>query len=451
LLVILAHAREKGWQPSLRAWGRDRLGLFVIWLARRGRCNDAISSSPVGMNRGNMVESFSITRREAPVDFCYYSAFAIYSFFHLMESTNYQSLLGISTDSVSTAATALMLILLIPRLVVQRYSGKDLLRVSVVLLCGAAVFLVTRSWIVLSIGLFVCAGRKIRIDPLMYIMLINAVVVFIITYGGVRLGLIGSSLTSRMGETRVRDSLGFAQVNSVGFIGARICTATVVLRRRKTPWLSVITCLCIAAYIEVVANSRTSEVYLVALAIAALVLWVKGKSKEPDMDGVSNTCIALVVFSIIVSIAALLFFNPANSVLMELSELLSNRLYSMWYFSQNYSINLFGNSEAVYTMESIWTGNSYAMLTIDNAWALWLISYGLIPFVLIAIGIVSCLWSCRSSNYRVAYPVVAFALMCSLFAFCESSALAIDANPLMVLLACVVYGDPIETMIGDRK
>lgn len=399
-----------------------------------------------------MVGSFPVTRRrEAPVDFCYYSAFAIYSFFHLMESTNYQSLFGMSIDSVSTAATALMLILLIPRLIVQRYSGNDLLRVSVVLLCGSAVFLVTHSWIVLSIGLFVCAGRKIRIDPLMCIMLINAVVVFTITYVGVRLGLIGSFLTSRMGETRVRDSLGFAQVNSVGFIGARICTATVVLRRRKNPWLSVVICLCIAAFIEVVANSRTSELYLVSLAIAALVLWFKRKSKGLSMGGVSKTCIALVMLSILVSIAVLLFFNPANAVLMELSRLLSNRLYSMWYFSQNYSLSLFGNSRAVYTMESVWTGDSYAVLTIDNAWASWLFSYGIIPFVLIAIGIVSCLWSCRSSNFQVAYPMVAFALMCSLFAFCESSALAIDANPLLVLLACVVYGDPIETMAGDRK
>lgn len=399
-----------------------------------------------------MVGSFPITRRrEAPVDLCYYSAFAIYSFFHLMESTNYQSLFGMNIDSVSTAATALMLILLIPRLIVLRYSGQDLLRVSVVLLCGAAVFLVTRSWIVLSIGLFVCAGRKIRIDPLMYIMLINAIVVFTITYGGVKLGLIGSFLTSRMGETRVRDSLGFAQVNSVGFIGARICTATVVLRRRKTPWLSVMICLCIAAYIEVVANSRTSELYLIALAIAALFLWYKGKSKGLSMVGVSNTCIALVAFSILASIAVLLFFNPANSVLMGLSRLLSNRFYSMWYFSQNYGLNLFGNSGAEYTMESVWTGNSYAVLTIDNAWASWLYSYGLIPFAIIEIGIVSCLWNCRSSNYHVAYPMVVFALMCSLFAFCESSALAIDANPLMVLLACVVYGDPIEAMTGDRK
>lgn len=398
-----------------------------------------------------MARDWTISRAVSlPVDACYYSAFAIYSFFHLMESTNYQTFLGTSMDSASTIATALMLILLVPRLVVQRYSGRSLLNVGIVLLSGLAVFFVTRSWIVLSIGLFVCAGRRIRIDPLMYIMLVNAVAVFIITYGGVRLGLIDSFLTSRMGESRVRDSLGFAQVNSVGFIGARVCTAMAVLRRKKTPWLSIATCVGVAAFIEVVANSRTSELYIVSVAIAALVLWAKERRGRLTLRGVAKVCIGLVISSFLVSVAVLLFFNPANSVEMELSRVLSNRLYSMWYFAQNYHLNLFGNSQAVYTMESVWTGDSYAVLTIDNAWASWLISYGLIPCALLLVGLVTFFWSCRSARYNDAFFIVAFALMCSLFAFCETSALAIDANPLMVLLACTVYGDSIEAMTGEK-
>lgn len=368
-----------------------------------------------------------------------------------MESTNYQTFLGMSMDSASTIATALMLILLLPRLIVQRYSVKALIGNALVLFIGLIVFFITRSWICLCLGLFVCAGRKIRIDPLMWIMLINAVTVFLLTYGGARLGVIDTYVTSRMGETRMRNSLGFAQVNSVGFIGARIGTAIVVLRRDKRPWFGVAVCFLLALFIEVVANSRTSEFYLLVLTVVPIALWRRMKSKTLSMPRVSKSCVALLVAFVAITFYMIGFFNPANTVEMEISRLLSNRLYSMWYIAHTHPLTLLGSAQAVYTMESIWTGDSYAILTVDNGWASWLIRYGLIPTSILLTGLIALFRKAKDANATTAYPITALALMCSLFAFCESSALAIDANPLLVLLACVVYGDSVETMTRGKK
>lgn len=382
----------------------------------------------------------------APIDALYYTAFGIYSFFHLIESTNYQTFFGMDVDAVSTVATALMLFFLLPRFVVQHYTSETLLKVAVILLTGLIVFYVTKSWICLCTGLFVCSGRRIRIEPLLWIMLFNAIAVFIIAYSGVRFGIIDTFLTSRLGEARMRDSLGFAQVNSVGFIGARICTSTVILRRDRKPWFSIAICVTLACLIEIVANSRTSEFYIIVLSLVSIILWLKRRNNTLSMIRVSKACIRLLAGFFIATVATLAFFNPGNRLEMELSRVLSDRLYSMWWFAQNYSINLFGNNQSIYTMETIWTGVSNATLTIDNAWALWIVGYGVVPTFLYLSGLFLLFRCSAKGQTNSSYQIMVLALMCSIFAFCETSALTIDSNPLIILLACVIYGDSVDTM-----
>lgn len=384
-------------------------------------------------------------------DACYYSAFAIYSCFHLLETTNYQTLFGISVDDVSTIATALMLVLLMPRLVAQFCSDSSFVKMGLILGMGLLVYIFTRSWIGLSVGLFICAGRGIRIDPLMWIMLVNAVLVFTIAYLGVYFDIIETSLTSRSGELRVRDSLGFAQVNSVGFIGARICTALAVLRRNKSPWLTVFVCIILTAFIEVVANSRTSEIYNIVLAISMLFMWLAKRRGGMKIRAILMLCATLVCMSFILTILALLFFNPSVGWEMSLSEALSNRIYSMWYIARTSSLTLFGNSRSVYSMDTVWTGHSYALLTIDNAWASWLVGNGFVPTLVLFIGVLLLFRQSRSVPAESVIPLVVLALLCSLFAFTETSVLSFDGNPLLVLLSCLIFRDSIEEMIRGKS
>ena len=97
-------------------------------------------------------------------------------------------------------------------------------------------------------------------------------------------------------------------------------------------------------------------------------------------------------------------------------------------------------------METIWTGVSNATLTIDNAWALWIVGYGVVPTFLYLSGLFLLFRCSAKGQTNSSYQIMVLALMCSIFAFCETSALTIDSNPLIILLACVVYGDSVDTM-----
>lgn len=374
-----------------------------------------------------------------PVDGCYYAAFAIYSFFHLFEATNYDYFLGVETSAAGTAATALMLLLLLPRLFSYRYSLKSFCAVSCLVILGAIVYASTGSWIALSLALFICAGYGIDIRKLVLILLITTSAVFAIAVLGVHLNAIETVLSQRPGEDHLRDSCGFAQVNSVGFVAARICTALIVLRWGKSPALSTAVSVAAVILVDIVANSRTSEFYILVLAAANLFFYRQAKSSNAtDARKALKACLGIIVAVALASWLLMLFFDPGNNVMMSLSELLSNRLYSSWYIFENNGISLFGNELS--RGATLWTGQSYALETLDNAWVQWLVTYGVVPTAVLLAGFVLMFKTLKHASYFDGY-VLALALLGSLFAFCESSALSFDMNPFLVMLSIPVFAD----------
>lgn len=377
-------------------------------------------------------------------DLCYYIAFALYSFFHLFESTNYQSFLGIETGAASTVATALMLALLVPRFATLRFSGASLLKIMILLLVGLVVYIASGSWIFLSLVLFICAGYGIGLRVLMHILLWNALLVFASAFLGSRFGIIETILSSRHMETVVRDSCGFAQVNFVGAVAVRICAAIVALRWGKPPRLTVAFCIAIVLFVEFVANSRTAEVCIIIM-VALNVLYHSRAQKDGSIHVNPQRAIALCMAAILVSagasLALMLFFDPGNSVMMQISELLSNRLYSAWYLSGIYGVSAFGNgmgnlSERL--AEVLWTGSSYASATVDNAWAAWAISYGLVPTLLAIAGFAILFKSLYTKRLMNGYVLV-LTVLTAFYAFCESSALSFDMNPVLALLSIPIF------------
>lgn len=372
-----------------------------------------------------------------PVDICYYVAFGIYSFFHLYEATNYESFLFMQADLASKTATALMLVLLVPRLLSLRYNLDGFCKTVALLFAGILVFLTTKSWICFSLALFICAGHGLNVRHLIQISLYTTLLVFLVTVLGVQSGWIETIVSYRPGEVRLRDSCGFSQVNVVGNVAARVCTAVALLRWGKNPVLVTFFSLFVVVWLDVVANSRTSELYIVALSLANVAYYVKLKNGFVNVDKMLKRCLVLILLSAVGSWALMVFFNPGNSVLMSLSEVLSNRLYSSWYYFQNFSVSLFGTQ--LVTGDVLWTGRSYALATLDNAYVYWLFGHGVLPTLCLVVGIVILFKRLRKYHY-IDGTVIVFTLMCSLMAFCETSALSFDMNPTMLLLSIPIFG-----------
>ena len=87
---------------------------------------------------------------------------------------------------------------------------------------------------------------------------------------------------------------------------------------------------------------------------------------------------------------------------------------------------------------TVWTGSSYAVLTIDNAWALWLINYGVVPTLILFIGLILLCGRAPEERFDDGSLIV-LALYVALFGFCESTALTVDYNPLLVLVGFSIF------------
>ena len=116
------------------------------------------------------------------VDICYYIAFGIYCFFHLLERTNYNSILGVSIDSIGKISTALMLVFVCARLATVRFQLTGFVRSAIVLSASLLVFIATRSWICLSLAMFVVAGKDIDVKPMVVTMLVTTILVVALVF-----------------------------------------------------------------------------------------------------------------------------------------------------------------------------------------------------------------------------------------------------------------------------
>lgn len=372
------------------------------------------------------------------VDICYYIAFGIYCFFHLLERTNYNSILGVSIDSIGKISTALMLVFVCARLATVRFQLTGFVRSAIVLSASLLVFTATRSWICLSLAMFVVAGKDIDVKPMVVTMLVTTILVVALVFFGVYTGVIANIASRRPGEFKVRNSLGFNQVNALGAAAARIYVSCVVLLWKKRPIFQMMLAVILVGFLEIAANSRTSELLIIVLAAVQSACYRRKNQGKQNARRVYLICLLLIWATVLLTFVFLFYFNSSNAFMVWMSNLLSNRLYSAWYICKTYGVHLFGNGD-MELGQTIWAVDSYALLTIDNAWAQWLVMYGSVPTALILIGVTSLYVSAMKSG-QIDGRLIVMAMLLSVYAFGETTALAIDYNPLLVLLGIPVFG-----------
>lgn len=266
-------------------------------------------------------------------DSCYYAAFTMYCFFHLMERTNYVYMFGVAMDSIGKIANALMLILLLVRFFSIRFTTDALVCSGIGFLVSLITLGVTKSWIPLSICLFIIAGNGIDIRRLTKIVLVVTVLVFLIVAFGLISGSINSIDSIRPGETKVRHSLGFNQVNALGAVLARICTCVVYLRWNKSPLLSVLLSSTSVFFLEMVANSRTAELYLLVLICFQVYCYIRRQSFTSASK--SRICLYLVIGSFLLTVILLFVFLLPTPCLWLLVSLLATVFIQCGIYSNN--------------------------------------------------------------------------------------------------------------------
>lgn len=368
----------------------------------------------------------------------YYIAFALYSFFHAFEMTNYDAVFGLEVDLISKVATVICVALLLFKLTKQNYTKRSIKIVCTALTIGAASFLVTGSWIVLSVALFVTAAQDVDVEKVMRVLLATSTLVLLLAVLGYCFGIIETVKMSRPGETFIRNSLGFFQVNAPALLIARISTACVLLWWKDRPITTSLFLLLSLVILEMLVNSRTTEIYLAILFFCVLSAHL---TRRFQMS--ARTCVlvlgSVLAISVLSSLILMILFDPSNHLLMKISQVLSHRLFSAWYAFCEIPLTLFGRGD-IALPAVIWTGVDYATGTVDNGWVLWLLYRGIVPTAMLIVGLIE-VYVMHWKLHQADMSLVLLTLSCAFFAFCESSALSFDGNPLFLLMASAIYFD----------
>lgn len=233
----------------------------------------------------------------------------------------------------------------------------------------------TLLWLVLTI---VCADGA-ELKRVAFVVLCGYLFVFVLTLVLVLIGAIENIVVVRGAGEGVRLSLGFSHPNQLGFFLVTMSCAYIgVLSPNLTLW-KLAPVLGAALVAMFVADSRTSVVGIVLLAIFCLVQ-SKVRS-ERQLRTVMIACAAVVVLCALGSIVLAAVYDDSNELMFQISKLLSSRPYYSHYYFENYPITLFGNNFS--DAERIVREGVDTTLLLDNAYCMLMLRHGVVGFCLI--------------------------------------------------------------------
>lgn len=394
---------------------------------------------------GDMGKNLNCGKASVSAGSCfYYLAFTTYSFFHALEIIRLETVFGLEIDTLSTAATVFSILFLLLKLLIERYTAREVASITFLVIVGFAVFYTSGSWICLSIVLFVCASRSVSIKTLMIATIGTTLAVMLIAWVGVVNGAVENVLYPRDGILGLRNPMGFAHPNQYGMMIARLGTAMFVLLAERRSALLPFILLAFSAWAILLPDSRTAAAYLVLLAGLSGLLRMKNLALWDDRrNRFAKSVLVLICFSAAISIAIMIAFQPGNPLMMWLNDILNGRPYSSWYYYNQFGLHAFGSANVVSGGTGIWVGSDHIADTLDNAWVVWGLMYGFVPTIILIIGFIK-LYKSAIQGGALSVPLVALAAIAIFYSLSEAVSFSVDFNPLLVLMSSVIYRESFE-------
>lgn len=227
----------------------------------------------------------------------------------------------------------------------------------------------------------------------------------------------------------VRMSLGFVHANTLGFILFVIGLLIFVDSYEKRSRNSFIALLFLTVVDFYIANSRTTTLLLLVMdvVIAAKVFKINMISHFLSKKWVRNLLLIFVVALIGFSVWLATSYNGSGR-LLQLNELLNNRVQNGSYYMSLYGISLFGKS----IPEFVLWNDDFTQLYLDNAYLLMLIKYGVIATVIYVIMI---LQSARKAIRKKDIAMIVAIGLIAVSLFTERSALRWCFCPLLMYMS----------------
>lgn len=186
---------------------------------------------------------------------------------------------------------------------------------------------------------------------------------------------------------RARNSLGFWHPNTTSgiyLIGMLLYLGTLKDKVRVKGFL-----ILSAGFLVVSYFANMPFALIIFLLALAFVCFVRFFPRWRD----KSFKISLISFNIILPLLALssyvlaVTYNPENSFLFRLNQLLGGRLAQGSYFVANNGINLFGRNIGNISIQTLPSIANYAEISLDNGYLFILLTQGMIYFVLIILAL----------------------------------------------------------------
>lgn len=347
-------------------------------------------------------------------------------------STMFKQVTGINNllETLSTIGIMLLLINCVSN--INKLNINKVLILFISVLMAVITKITSKSNTIFILILLIIAAKNIKLEELIKYDLkikIPFMIIIVVLYF---LRMTDVNLHYRNGI--IRHSMGFSNPNVFSTYILAIIGEYLYLRRKKVNAKDLIIIIIGIFIIDFYADSRTQ---IFCLIILALIVYINKYTGKKFLNNsivnfiVSNIFIILTIFSLLI----IYFYGQGNDIVQDIDVQTSGRIKQISGVFNEYDVNLFGNKlDLVTSLQAKLTGKQQTAL--DNVYIYSLLSYGIIPFIIMCIAMKKYMKTTIKENEDILRTIMLVFLIGGLM---ERFCIEVQYNIFLLYFSYIIY------------
>ena len=347
-------------------------------------------------------------------------------------STMFKQVTGINNllETLSTIGIMLLLINCVSN--INKLNINKVLILFISVLMAVITKITSKSNTIFILILLIIAAKNIKLEELIKYDLkikIPFMIIIVVLYF---LRMTDVNLHYRNGI--IRHSMGFSNPNVFSTYILAIIVEYLYLRRKKVNAKDLIIIIIGIFIIDFYADSRTQ---IFCLIILALIVYINKYTGKKFLNNsivnfiVSNIFIILTIFSLLI----IYFYGQGNDIVQDIDVQTSGRIKQISEVFNEYHVNLFGNKlDLVTSLQAKLTGKQQTAL--DNVYIYSLLSYGIIPFIIMCIAMKKYMKTTIKENEDILRTIMLVFLIGGLM---ERFCIEVQYNIFLLYFSYIIY------------
>ena len=347
-------------------------------------------------------------------------------------STMFKQVTGINNLLETLSTIGIMLLLINCVSSINKLNINKVLILFISVLMAVITKITSKSNTIFILILLIIAAKNIKLEELIKYDLkikIPFMIIIVVLYF---LRMTDVNLHYRNGI--IRHSMGFSNPNVFSTYILAIIVEYLYLRRKKVNAKDLIIIIIGIFIIDFYADSRTQ---IFCLIILALIVYINKYTGKKFLNNsivnfiVSNIFIILTIFSLLI----IYFYGQGNDIVQDIDVQTSGRIKQISGVFNEYDVNLFGNKlDLVTSLQAKLTGKQQTAL--DNVYIYSLLSYGIIPFIIMCIAMKKYMKTTIKENEDILRTIMLVFLIGGLM---ERFCIEVQYNIFLLYFSYIIY------------